>query len=361
MKIVVNKATVLKVLESSDKIQKLEVLNSDGVVSKAIAYMDIVNVVSEGNTVLSNRIAAKLTLGTGGYDFIISNLSDPELERDKGPGHIIKMPYSPFQSAVLSVEEKDSPYHDLFKQHRSIENMPVIVCGLHSHIVPAVAMLKYKRPGTKVTCVITDGAALPVALSDSLRRLRSDLIENIISCGNAYGGDLEAVNIYTALLAAKHVNKSDIAIVAMGPGIKGTETIYGHSGIEQGWIIDAVNTLQGVPVYSPRISFADKRPRHKGISHHSLTVLREIAKTQSRVALPKIVDPDNLNLVKDQLSDNGLFDKHSISFEDTAELAEALASFSLEAHSMGRNIKDDPCFFEAAACAALAALGSMEI
>ena len=31
----------------------------------------------------------------------------------------------------------------------------------------------------------------------------------------------------------------------MGPGIVGTGTKYGFSGIEQGQIIDAINTLSG--------------------------------------------------------------------------------------------------------------------
>ena len=31
-----------------------------------------------------------------------------------------------------------------------------------------------------------------------------------------------------------------------------------------------------MPIAIPRISFADQRERHKGISHHSITVLKEI-------------------------------------------------------------------------------------
>lgn len=360
MKTVISQAKVLEVSESLDNVQKLKVVYEDGEISKAVLYLDLVNPVSEGDLVLANRIAAKLTLGTGGYDFVTCNLSDRELNKNEGPGHIIKMPYTPFQSAVLSVEEKDGPYHDIFKKHQSIDNMPVIVCGLHSHIIPAIATIKYTRPQTRVSCIITDGAALPVAFSDSLRKLRHGLLDSVISCGNSYGGDLEAVNIYTGLIAAKHINQSEIAIVAMGPGIKGTETIFGHSGLEQGWIIDAVNTLKGISVYCPRISFADKRPRHRGLSHHSLTVLREIAKTPSKIGLPKIKDSDNLKLVEQQLAENGIYDKHHVNFEEVFDLNDALNEYDLEARSMGRNLIDDPCFFEAAASAALVALKAME-
>ena len=62
----------------------------------------------------------------------------------------------------------------------------------------------------------------------------------------------------------------------MGPGIAGTGTKYGFTGIEQGPILDAVKKLGGMPISIPRISFADKRDRHQGISHHSITVLKEI-------------------------------------------------------------------------------------
>ncbi len=89
---------------------------------------------------------------------------------------------------------------------------------------------------------------------------------------------MECTNIYTGLIAAKEVLKGDITIITMGPGIVGTGTKYGFSGIEQGQIIDAVNTLGGNPIVVPRISFRDLRERHKGMSHHTRTILSEIAK-----------------------------------------------------------------------------------
>lgn len=360
MKIVIGKATVLEILEVGPKIQKLNIAyNDDGKNAKAIACLDFVNPLATGDTVLVNSIAAELALGTGGYDFVVCNLSNPELRRDQGPGHIIKLPYTPFQSAVLSIEEADSEFHNIFTDEQNIEKMPVIICGLHSHIAPSAAMLKSVRPELKVSCIITDGAALPAAFSDTLNRMKPDVISNVITCGNAFGGDIEAVNIFTALIAAKHVENSDIAIVSMGPGIKGTETLYGHSGIEQGWIIDAVNTLDGQPVYSPRISFADKRSRHRGLSHHSLTVLSKIAKTGCKVAIPKIGNSDNLEIIKGQLKDNRIQERHQVIFREAGDSQSALEEFGLSAYSMGRSFGDDPVFFETSASAALIALELM--
>lgn len=37
--------------------------------------------------------------------------------------------------------------------------------------------------------------------------------------------------------------KCDLVIVGMGPGITGTGTRYGFTGVEQGYIIDGISTL----------------------------------------------------------------------------------------------------------------------
>jgi hypothetical protein len=110
------------------------------------------------------------------------------------------------------------------------------------------------------------------------------MINGTITFGQAFGGDIETVNVYTSLISAEKILKSDLSIITMGPGITGTGTKYGFSGIEQGYIIDAVNTLGGNPIFIPRISFADKRERHYGISHHSITILNEICKTSAKVS-----------------------------------------------------------------------------
>ena len=81
---------------------------------------------------------------------------------------------------------------------------------------------------------MTDGAALPIYLSKNVDTLKKKgLIDNTITIGSAFGGDYECINIYTALITAKEVLKADVVFVSMGPGIAGTGTKYGFTGIEQ--------------------------------------------------------------------------------------------------------------------------------
>lgn len=363
MKIELDKATVIKILNNEDRIQKILLDYGDGNRAEAIVYLCFMNTVSIGDVVLANTTARGLSLGTGGYDFVVCNLSKPEAESIEGEtrGHIIKLPYTPLQLAVLSVEEKSSGYHDVFDGNNDLAGTPVVICGLHSHIMPATAMLKYHKPGIKISYIMTDAAALPADISETVRILKGQTIDRVVTCGNAFGGDIETINIYSALLAAKYAgNMSDIIIVSMGPGVKGTETFFGHSSIEQGWIIDAVNTLNGNPVYCPRISFADKRDRHKGISHHSLTVLCKIAKTGTLVAFPYISEKGKKKIINNQIKEYGLEITHKPFFRKADETENVLNNFKFNASSMGRSFKDDPYFFKTAGSAALQALELLE-
>ncbi|NLB88354.1 MAG: DUF3866 family protein, partial [Syntrophomonadaceae bacterium] len=238
---------------------------------KCIAYPDLTGEVKVGDEVIVNTTAVKLNLGSGGYHYILANLN--VASKDLSPeGHIMKLRYTPMQLKVLSVEEQDSPYHEDLVAADSIEGIPVLVGTLHSMLAPLC--LQLGQWGLKVAYVMTDGAALPMAFSNTVAELKNkNLLHGTVTIGHAFGGDLEAVNIYSGLLAAKKVFNPDVIIVAMGPGIVGTGTKWGFTGVEQGEILNAVDTLQGVPICVPRISFADSRDRHKGVSHHTLTVL----------------------------------------------------------------------------------------
>ena len=82
---------------------------------------------------------------------------------------------------------------------------------------------------------MTDGAGLPLALSDLVADLRDrELLDATVTCGHAFGGDYEAVSIFSALAVARHVAAADVAVVAMGPGIVGTNTRLGFTGMEVG-------------------------------------------------------------------------------------------------------------------------------
>ena len=74
--------------------------------------------------------------------------------------------------------------------------------------------------------------------------------------------------------AALHGSVEAVAVTSLGPGIVGTATALGFSGIEQGQLLDAACALGGKSYACLRISFADDRARHRGVSHHSLPAPR---------------------------------------------------------------------------------------
>ncbi|AEF94919.1 hypothetical protein Desca_2080 [Desulfotomaculum nigrificans CO-1-SRB] len=323
----------------------------EGNTQKAINYDELTGQVRPGDEVILNTTAVYKKLGTGGAHFVVGNLSHPEVDVTE-IGHIMKMRYSPCQVKVLSVEEPDSPFAEAMRQASSLEGIPVIIGTLHSMIAPAAAALKKLGQGQlKVAYLMTDGAALPLPLSRLVYELKQKgLIHRTVTCGHAFGGDLEAINVYTGLLACRAVVKADVIIVAMGPGIVGSASQYGFTGVEQGEIINAVNILGGKPIAIPRISFADARERHRGLSHHSRTALGKIALTKATVTLPKLA-PDKMELVLQQTEVSGISQKHDLAIIEARPALEALKEYDIKVTTMGRNVEQDPEFFLAAGAA----------
>lgn len=316
----------------------------EGTNSKAINYNKLTGNVKVGDMVILNTTAVELSLGTGGTHFIIFNYSN-ERKESQGNGHIMKLRYTPHQVKCLAAEEEDSPYHDIFLNFKSLEGHKYIIGSLHSMLAPITAMLKYLDEDINVNYIMTDGGSLPIDFSNTVRVLRSKkLIGKTITIGHAFGGDLECTNIYTGLIAAKEILKGDVTIITMGPGIVGTGTKYGFSGIEQGIILDAVNTLGGEPIVVPRISFKDSRKRHNGISHHTKTILSEIAKTSGTVILP-LLDKYKLNLINKQIESLDLHKRHKIVYEEGDSIAEAMDNFGLNITTMGRGYEEDKEYF----------------
>ncbi|MCG1012196.1 DUF3866 family protein [Tepidanaerobacter sp. GT38] len=320
---------------------------------KAVNYDSLTGAVKPGDRVLLNTTAQDLKLGSGGYHFVVSvndgDISFPSTEKG---GHIMKLRYTPLQFAVLSAEEQKSPYHQVFNNFESLKHRPVIIGELHSMLPPVVFNIKQNRPKLCVSYIMTDGGALPLSFSRSVAYLKEKgLIQGTVTFGQAFGGDFEAVNIYTALITAFDILKSDIAVVTMGPGITGTGTKYGFSGIEQGPIIDAVNTLGGRPIFIPRISFADSRKRHCGISHHSVTVLKEIAKTQVEIVIP-VMEQKKMEFIKNQIIQYELDKKHKIVYVgESHKIMENLSHFDFKLSTMGRGIEQEREFFMTAGAA----------
>jgi hypothetical protein len=229
--------------------------------------------------------------------------------------------------------------------------MPVIVAGLHSQIAPAAAAVKALSPEQRIAYIMTDAAALPLALSELLPKLKAaELIDATITVGQAFGGDYEAVNVYSGLLAARAVVGAGVAIVSQGPGNVGTDTEWGFGAIAQGDHLNAVSVLGGLPVAVLRISFADPRPRHRGVSRQSLVALGKATLAESVVVVPEM-ESSRLELVRRQLDDEGITEQHEVLLARGEAGIQMLADRSLEVKTMGRTVEEDPEFFLAAGAA----------
>jgi len=338
------KGTIKRILLSRKGIQKGEI-EVDGKTAKVINYTDLTGFLKEGDEVIVNTTAIELGLGSGGYHFVVLNLSNPESSLE-GTGHIMKMRYTPYQLKVLSIEEQNSSYHKKMKDAESLKNMPVIICSLHSMIPCAAGAIKeLTNYNAKIAYVMTDGGALPCVFSDLIYLLKKNgFIDVTLTTGHAFGGDYEAINTYSGLLAAKNVLNCDAAIVGMGPGITGSGTKYGFTGIEQGEIINCVAVLGGIPIAVPRISFRDPRKRHYGVSHHTLTILREIALKKAIVALHKY-EQDRLDYVLTELQKKEIHKKHRIIIKDGSIGVDAIVSKNIKLSTMNRGIDEEYDFF----------------
>ena len=342
---------ILKELFSREGIKAFSVQIEDRE-EKCIVYSSLAGEIFPGDEVLLNTTAMALNLGSGGYHYVISKVSPDEMDMEPG-GHIMKLRYTPMQFKVLSVEEEDSPFHKEMLTADSLDGIPVLVATLHSMLAPICLGLAGRR--LKVVYVMTDGAALPMAFSQTVDWLkRQGLLSSTVSAGHAFGGDLEAVNIYSGLLAARHVLGADLIIVSMGPGIVGTGTKWGFTGVEQGDILNAVDSLQGTPIAVPRISFGDARPRHQGISHHTLTVLGRVCKVPVLVPLPLLAEEQN-SYILDQIRTAGLFTRHRFAMEEADANLTAMSNCELKMSTMGRGIEQDQEFFLTLGAAAIVA------
>jgi hypothetical protein len=323
----------------------------DGTRERAIAYPELCGPVTVGDVVIINTTAIALGLGTGGVHFVVA-VEGAEIRDDDIPGRIMKARYTPLQTAVTSVEEG---HREAVEGSRGLEHTPVVCAPLHSMIGPIAAGAK--RAGeARVVYVMTDGAALPGAFSRLVFDLRdAGLIDGWITCGQAFGGELEAVTVWTGLLAAKEVLEADVIVVADGPGNLGTDTTWGVSALGSGNTLNAVAAVGGRPIPSLRVSFADERERHRGVSHHSLTILRDVCLVETDVPVPTLEDDTQRADIWDALRAAKIEERHQLVEVDGRPALSELAARGIEPRSMGRGVDDDPAYFLAAGAAGVLA------
>lgn len=292
--------------------------------------------VAVDDRVVINTTAVDLGLGTGGWHVIHWNLSR-DAWSEPGRGHIMKLRYTSIQSDTGATEEEVDPGTDL-------GGVPVVACSLHSQVPLVAAAFLDRHADARVVYVMTDGAALPLVLSDLVASMRATgLVHATVTAGHAFGGDREAVSVPSALAIAANVERADLVVVGMGPGVVGTDSALGTTAVEVAAVLDATAALGGRPICCVRASGADARPRHQGASHHVDTIL---SLTRSRVEVPCVAGGEVTNAA------------HDVRVVDPGDVPALLTRRGIRVTSMGRGPEDDPLFYASAGAAGMVAAGA---
>jgi Protein of unknown function (DUF3866) len=318
----------------------------DGVVP-ALAYRSIVGTPGIGDEVLLNTTAWAQGLGSGGYAMVVA-VPDRLPADPVGPGHLLKTRYTPLQVTVRGVDEQETEHHRTVADADDLGGMPVVVADLHSALPAVLIGILATDPDLRVAYLMTDGGALAAGFSRTLHGLAPSLA-GVITVGQAFGGDLEAVTVHTGLLAARHVLEADVTVVTQGPGNLGTGTPWGFSGVAAGEACNAVHVLGGEAIGALRISDADPRPRHRGVSHHSLTAFGRVALAGVTLVAPRGLSSELGGQVDEDLA--GQPERNRVIWIDTDGLDEALRLSPVPLSTMGRGLDEERAYFLAAAAA----------
>ena len=304
---------------------------------RAWADENLLGEMREGDEVVVNVAALDLGLGSGGFDVVHVNLSRG-LEGGGAEGaHVMKLNYSSLQHPVEPVERPASrPERDESRSQATMRQAAVVVLPLHGHLAPVVWAAVQARPGLRVGYVQTGGGALPGSFSRDVKLLRKrGLLAGQIAVAPAYGGEHEALSTVGALDAAVEELGWEAIAVGPGPGIIGSGTAYGHGGMVALDNAHAALALGLRTLVSPRLSSGDPRDRHRGLSHHTRTVLKLL------LAPVDVAIPEGESEIVRALADS----KHRL-LSARADL-EGYAAAGLPAGTMGRDLGDDPLFFAA--------------
>jgi Protein of unknown function (DUF3866) len=303
--------------------------------------------VAEGDEVIVNTEAADLGLGSGGFDVVHVNLTRGlEAPGSEHGDHVMKLNYTSLQHSIGPVELPEGVAES--------SRPPVLVLPLHGHLAPSSWAAAEARPGIRVGFVQTAGGALPGSLSKDVAELRGrGLLAGHVTAGPAYGGEGEAVTTLGALDAAARGLGWDAIVCGPGPGILGSATVYGHGGITALENAHAALALGLPTLISPRLSAADPRERHRGLSHHTESVL-ELLLASVRVPVPEIelegwptgeegggVDMPSVLDALHRACD----DRHDVEVEPVD--LDGYRASGLPTETMGRTLAEDPLFFAA--------------
>jgi hypothetical protein len=244
----------------------------------AIADVGLIGLSEAGDEVIVNVEALDLGLGSGGFDIVHVNLTRG-LEAPGAPErNVMKLNYTSLQHTVEPVEGEQQLGVPL--------DRPVAVLALHGQLAPVAWAFARARPEGRLGYIQTEGGALAGSHSRTVATLRAEgLLAGHLTAGAAFGGEGEAISTAGALQHGIRELGWDAAVCGPGPGIVGSSSRLGHGGM---LALDSAHIALalGCPtLLVARMSSGDARARHRGISHHTLTVL-DLLLEPVTVALP---------------------------------------------------------------------------
>jgi Protein of unknown function (DUF3866) len=331
------RGTVVEAADPGRAMQRLEV-ERDGERRPALADVALVGPSEVGDEVVVNVAARDLGLGSGGHDVLHVNLTRGLDGEGLPEAHVMKLNYTSLQHAVLPVEG------DALALPVS---SAVGIFFLHGQLAPAAWAFQQAAPHARLGHVQTAGGALPGGLSENVRRLKSrGLLDGHLTAGAAFGGDGEAISTPGAIHHAAHDLGWDAVLCGPGPGILGSASRLGHGGMTALDSIHAALALGAPTLVIPRMSSGDDRARHRGVSHHSTTVL-QLVLDRVVVAAPEGFDEYV-----------GVDERHD--WRRVPADLEGYGESGLPSTTMGRALEEDALFF-AAALAGGRVLGEMSV
>jgi len=325
----------------------------------AVADIALVGQAHVGDEVIVNVQARDLGLGSGGFDVVHVNLTRGLAADGHAGSGVMKLNYTSIQHAVAAVDDE----HVVLPLSR-----PAAVLALHGQLAPLTWAYAQGAPGCKLGYVQTAGGALPGSHSRTVLELRRrGLLAGHLTAGSAYGGEGEAMSTAGALHHGLTTLGWDAAVCGPGPGLVGSGTVLGHGGMQALDSAHVALALGCATLMVARMSASDERARHRGISHHTLTVL-DLLLEPVTVALPAGMRSPvgaDLRAGLGSLAAGGGRAQTRMRAAPALEVRRparitrhdwrrasvdlpGYAASALPAHSMGRTLAQDPLFFAAA-------------
>jgi Protein of unknown function (DUF3866) len=334
----------------------------DGELRRAWADVALLGEMREGDEVVVNVAAVDLDLGSGGFDVVHVNLTRGLEGGGGGEEHVMKLNYTSLQHPVAPVElpprlAVDGSEEMLDgRRPADAQPLPVLVIPLHGHLAPAAWGAIQKAPGIRLGYVQTAGGALPGSLSRDVKELcERGYLSSHVTAAHAYGGEHEAISTAGALDAAFALGW-DAVIAGPGPGIIGSATRFGHGGAIAMETAHTALALGLPTMVSPRLSSSDPRDRHRGLSHHTLTLLELLL---APVTIPTPEDlwrwpggSDAENELRSAIGDQHRLVTETVYLDDYVERG-------LPTTTMGRSLEEDPLFFASPLAAGAAMAGAV--